>query len=732
MKKILFVTVFVLLVSAHPGLLPAQNLELDYSTYLGGDDIEYGNAITVDPAGCAYVAGTTNSDDFPTANPYQGDHYSDAAFVTKFSTGGSSLIFSTYLGGSSSYAYGYGIALDSILSVYVTGATGSRSFPTLNPYQSSHAGGNDNVFVTKFSSTGSELIYSTYLGGAGNYEEPYQIVVDSAQRAYVCGNTTSQNFPTVNPYQASYAGGGSPEIIGDAFITKFSSSGSSLLYSTYLGGDNGDRSWDIVLGSGNYLYFAGRSSSDDFPTLNPYQASRAWDIDGIVGKLSSSGSELIYSTYLGGDHHDIARGVALDSAQCAYVTGDTFSDDFPTVNPYQASREGNTYDVFVSKFSTSGSLILYSTYLGGSEDDQGRGIAVGRGDFAYITGDTSSTDFPPVNAYQSSFAGGNNDAFVSKLCCRGRFLLYSTYLGGSNSDGGSRIFVDLQDNVYVIGTTQSTNFPLKNPYQSTPDESWGNVFVTKLGYTPPYLVLENGDYNGDGTDDTAIFRPASGLWAVRGITRLYFGASGDTPVSGDYDGNSTTDFGVYRENTGLWAVRGITRLYFAATDNVPVPGDYNGDGICAAAIFQKNIGLWRINNLTLVYFGASVDIPAPGDYNGDDTTDIALYRGTSGLWALRGISRIYFGQRSDQVAPGDYSGSGTWLPAIFRPASGLWAIRGVTRSYFGSCEDRPVPADYDGAGSDNIAIFRCRLGLWVAKDITRVYYGSESDTPVTR
>jgi len=727
MKRFLL---YAILTAVFPCL--AFGLELDYSTYLGGDDIEYGNGITVDPNGCAYVVGTTDSDDFPTINPYQDDHYSDAAFVTKFSTCGSLLIFSTYLGGSSSHAYGYGIAVDSILSVYVTGATGSGSFPTLNPYQSSHAGGNDNIFVTKFSSTGSELIYSTYLGGAGNHEEPYQIVVDSAQCAYVGGNTISQNFPTLNPYQASYAGGGSPEIIGDAFLTKFSSSGSSLVYSTYLGGDDGDRSRDIVLGSNNDLYFAGRSSSDDFPTVNPYQASRAWNIDCVVGKLSSSGSELIYSTYVGGDDHDTARGIALDPAGNAHLTGDTFSDDFPTENPYQASRVGNTYDAFICKLSASGSLLLYSTYLGGSEDDQGNGIVVGRGDFAYITGDTSSTDFPVVNAYQTNYGGDNSDAFVSKLCCRGRFLLYSSYLGGNDSDEASRIAVDLQDNVYVIGTTQSTNFPLSNPYQTTPDENWGNAFVSKLGHTPPLLVLENGDYDGDGTDDVAIFRSSMGLWAVRGLTRLYYGGANDTPVCGDYDGDTTTDIGIYRDTSGLWAVKDITRIYFAPDDNFPVPGDYNGDGCCDAAIFRNNNGFWKLPGLTMFYFGSSIDVAAPADYDGDSTTDVAVYRGTTGLWAARGISRLYFGQRSDQAIPGEYGGDGTALPAIFRPATGLWAIRGLTRAYFGSCEDRPVPADYSGSGSDNIAIFRPLQGLWVAKDITRVYFGSDNDIPVTR
>jgi len=298
MKKVIFLASLSFAVWLFPSLVFGLTMQLDYSTYLGGTNVEYGNAITVDSNNCAYVIGRTDSTDFPTENPYQGDR-DDAVFITKFSETGSSLIFSTYLAGGSSTAYGYGVAVDSTFNVYVTEATGSGSFPTVNPYQSTHGGGNDSIFVSKFSSTGSELLYSTYLGGSGNYEEPYQIVVDSNNSAYVTGNTTSTDFPVANPYQATYGGGGSPEIIGDVFVSKFSSSGSELIYSTYLGGSDGDGGRDMALGLDNSVYVAGRSSSDNFPTSNPYQASRNWNIDGIVSKLSSSGSELIYSTYLG-------------------------------------------------------------------------------------------------------------------------------------------------------------------------------------------------------------------------------------------------------------------------------------------------------------------------------------------------------------------------------------------------------------------------------------------------
>jgi len=250
--------------------------------------------------------------------------------------------------------------------------------------------------------------------------------------------------------------------------------------------------------------------------------------------------------------------------------------------------------------------------------------------------------------------------------------------------------------------------------------------------TPEYLVLESGDYNGDGTSDIAIFRPETGLWAVRGVTRAYFGSTFDLPVSGDYDGNGTTEVGVFRRSSGLWGIKNVTRIYFGSFSDIAVPGDYDGDGCCEAGIFRESSGLWAIRNLTRTYFGTIDDRPVPGDYDGDGNKDIGLFRGSSGLWALKNISRIYFGSSSDKIVPGDYDGGGTWKAGVFRPSSGRWAIRGLTRMYFGSVSDQPVPADYDGNSTDDVGVFREDLGLWAVKGITRIYYGTLGDLPVTR
>ena len=246
--------------------------------------------------------------------------------------------------------------------------------------------------------------------------------------------------------------------------------------------------------------------------------------------------------------------------------------------------------------------------------------------------------------------------------------------------------------------------------------------------SPPWI----NDYDGDGTSDIGIFRGSSGLWAIRGVTRAYFGGLSDTVAPGDYDGDGTTELGIFRPASGLWALRGVTRTYFGVSSDQPLPGDYDGDGTADVGIFRAGAGMWAIRGVTRVYFGRSSDTPAPGYYDGSARKGIGIFRGSSGLWAIRGVTRAYFGSSSDTVVPGDYNGDGTWEAGIFRPSSGLWAIRGVTRSYFESVSDQPVPADYSGDSMDKIGVFRDDSGLWAVQGSTRVYFGSSADTPVTR
>jgi len=736
MKKLMVTMSVIITVGAVTALVSGQTLNLDYSTYLGGSGSgDAGFGISVGSDGKAYVTGWTWSADFPTANPCQALYGGNRdAFVTAITSSGSAILYSTYLGGSE-IEWGCGIGVRSNGEAYVTGETRSPNFPTANPYQAGKLGGvgDTDGFVSRLDSSGSALLYSTYLGG-GRGDMGFGISVGSDGKAYVTGYTYSKDFPTKNPYQS---GAGQILSYSDAFVTAFSSTGSALSYSTYLGGNESDSGRGISLRSDGGVYITGDTHSLDFPTVNPYQAGYAggyWD--GFVSRLDPSGSTLIYSTYLGGSNYDYGRGISLGSLGEAYVTGYTdSSSDFPIVNPYQAGYAGGAYDIFVSRLNPGGAGLIYSTYLGGSGEEQGLGICVGSEGDAYVTGYTESVDFPTENPYQASTGDFlvDEDGFVSRLGSSGSDLVYSTYLGGLGSDWGCGISIGSNGGAYVTGFTSSADFPTANPYQASHASS-SNVFVSKLRYgqppssSPPWIY----DYNGDGTSDIAIFRSGSGLWAVRGVTRVYFGGSSDDTAPGDYNGDGTIDIGIFRPSSGLWAIRNVTRAYFGDGSDLPQSGDYNGDGTRDIGVFRGSSGLWAVRGVTRVYFGTAGDTPVPGYYAGTATRQIALFRGSSGLWAQRGVSRIYFGGPSDDTVPGDYNGDGTWEAGIFRPASGLWAIRGVTRAYFGSSSDDPVPADYDGDGADDIGIFRPSSGLWAAKGITRGYFGSVSDLPATR
>ncbi len=263
---------------------------------------------------------------------------------------------------------------------------------------------------------------------------------------------------------------------------------------------------------------------------------------------------------------------------------------------------------------------------------------------------------------------------------------------------------------------------------------WAEIAGVEIELQPDSMnpAIVSGDYDGDGLSDIAIFSPFSGLWAIRGISRLYFGGEGDELIPADYDGDGSADPGIFRGGSGLWAIKGVTRTYFGTFADIPIPGDYDGDGTADIGIYRNVSSLWAIRSLTRAYFGGRYDQPVPGDYDGDGLWEPSIFRPSSGLWALRAISRLYFGASSDRLIPGDYDGAGFRSIAIFRESIGLWAIKGVTRCYYGSAGDLPVPADYDGTGMDMIGIFRRSSGLWAIRGVTRAYFGGINDLPITR
>ena len=288
--------------------------------------------------------------------------------------------------------------------------------------------------------------------------------------------------------------------------------------------------------------------------------------------------------------------------------------------------------------------------------------------------------------------------------------------------------------------TARLSTPTPDPAQPTPTAGLSTPtpdpgYPTPTAGPPiptPFRIMESGDYNGDGTSDIAIFRPRTGLWAIRDISRLYFGPSSALTVPGDYNGNGTTDVAVFIPQSGLWAARDLSLVYYGSLTDIPIPGDYDGDGTVDVGIFRRESGLWAVRSQTRVYYGSSTDSPVPGDWNGDGTANVGIFRQSSGLWAIRDISRVYYGTYGDRVIPGDYNGDGACDFGIYRGSAGLWVIRGISRVYYGNLIDQPVPADYTGDGMADYGLFRETSGLWAVKNITRTYYGGVGDIPVTR
>ena len=464
---------------------------LVYSTYLGGGNDDRSMSITVDNSGCAYATGSTASSDFPMQNPYDGSYNGGDidVFVTKLSAPGDALLYSTYLGGSDDdYSSINGIAVDNAGCAYLTGTTLSSDFPTQNPYDDSYNGDYEDAFVVKLSASGSELAYSTYLGGVW-MDWGLGIAVDTAGCAYLTGRTNSySDFPTQNPYDSSANG------MEDAFVLKLSASGSVLVYGTYLGGDDYDEGFAIAVDNAGCAYLVGMTWSSDFPTRNPYDSSYNGGYhDAFVVKLSASGSALVYSTYLGSSGFDYGLDIAVDTAGCAYLTGWTTSSDFPIQNPYDGSFNGGYHDAFIAKLSASGNALMYSTYLGGGGDDEGRGIAVDNDGCVYLTGKTTSADLPTPIPCGGSLRGPS-DGFAAKLSASGSALVYSTYLGGGGDDEGYGIAIDTVGCAYLTGWTVSTDFPIQNPYDGGFNGGTSDAFVTKLSRAPEYVC---GDANSD-------------------------------------------------------------------------------------------------------------------------------------------------------------------------------------------------------------------------------------------
>jgi Beta-propeller repeat/Abnormal spindle-like microcephaly-assoc'd, ASPM-SPD-2-Hydin len=492
---------------------------LEYSTYLGGSNIDSGNAIAVAQDKTAFIAGGTFSTDFPTSHPLQPNHggpddFSRDAFVAKLSADGSTLLYATYLGGKNEDVAN-GIAVDTFGNAYVIGTTLSPDFPVTPGSFNTECGGDgncgstlnpqhllvSNAFVTKLNAAGSALIYSGFLGEYENVKGQ-AIAVDTNQIAYVTGQTDPNGIPTVPivppdvpPPPFPITAGAAQPIIGgatDAFLSKISATGSTILYSTYIGGGDEDFGFGVAIDANANAYVTGLSYSPNFPvTGSALQSANGGAGDAFFTKINTGGGAFVYSTLLGGGGLDQGNGIAVDPNGNVYVAGESSSVGlFASPRPY-----GGNADAFVAKFNpslTGATSLLYFTYLGGSLADAAKGVAIDTGGNAYVTGSTVSADFPVVGAvFQPAYGGGNADAFVAELDPTGSTIVYSAFLGGSDTDSGYGIAVDSIGSAYVTGQTCSLDFPLTNPEQAS---SGGNcdAFISKVGVLNGITLNPNG------------------------------------------------------------------------------------------------------------------------------------------------------------------------------------------------------------------------------------------------
>ena len=655
-----------------------------YSTFLGGGSEDVISAIAVDTTDQATVVGWTRSTNFPTTpgafDPiYSGGWNGLDAFIARFSADGRSLVYASYLGDSGD-DMAMGIAVDAAGRATVSGTTSSVNFPTA-------AGAfdrilnNEDAFVTQFNADGTALVYSTFLGGDwqdwGN-----AIPLDDAGRATVAGYTSSNDFPTTpGAFDPSYNGD------SDIFIARLSADGSALSYSTYLGGSGSDWCRAITSDSAGRATLTGWTGSSDFPTTpGAFDPSHNGGGDVFVVRLNSAGSGLTYATFLGGGDWEVANAIAVDETGNAYVTGDTASSDLPTTaDAFDPSYNGGG-DSFVAKLNTTGSSLLFATFLGGHNYDRATGIAVDSTSQTVVVGHTSSSNFPTtVDAFDRSYNDigydAYNDAFIARLSTDGSDMTYGAFLGGASDDAASAVTVDSLGRANVVGTTYSVDFP-QTAGAVDRNTDGGDSFFFRLSLDtpcfsalrtsqPPVIDGDLGDWGAwqpfalsrdtaatiatqpTGSPPPSVADNSAELWAVWTATDLYFGIH-------------VLDDSIVNDSLQVWKDDEIELAFVGAYDGFTSGGDshqytFNPDGritdfgqanppIQAAAVTVP--GGWNVEVriphthllglYQLLYAGETItfDIGLHDDDDGGDWDSYMVRVGTGTSYQARGVLRL--------------------------------------------------------------------------------------------
>lgn len=535
---------------------------LNYSSYIGGSESDRGYSLCVDDKGSSYFTGSTSSVNLPIMNgpPNNTYHGSQDVFIVKMNPEGTDLVYSTYIGGRMDDE-SYDIAIYPNGGPVITGYTESHDFPTTNDaYQGINKGTPKDAFLLILGADGSTLRYSTYLGGTYS-ETGYGVYVDDTGHTYVTGYTTSFDFPTSQDANDTSQNGKQ-----DVFICKFNKTLTDLDFSTYIGGSEKDIAYDICSDESSFTYIAGYSMSEDFPvtsgsfdgTFNKNNETS----DSFVLKLAKDGSTIEYSTFIGGNHTDISYGITLDDDDCPIITGETLSSDFPvshgSFDTEFNGRHGRDSEAFVTKLEHDGSAIVFSTFVGGTIDDIGYDIATDDLGRIFIVGATKSPDFPVTEgAYEESKSGTNStsDVFITKLDGNGSSIVYSTFFGGSENDVARSLAIDGQSSVYFSGYTSSTDYPtLIQSFDSTYNLGRYDAFISKLDDTEPPIFISDNTKNETATG--ALFQfdvtiadnnGVSGAWVIFWYGNDSSSSTNSTLLLSDGDerfGNWTTDISV--------------------------------------------------------------------------------------------------------------------------------------------------------------------------------------------
>jgi hypothetical protein len=783
--------------SAYISKISADGTTLVYSTYLsGGGGYEQGTSIAVDSSGVAYLLGATASNDFPvTSDAFQklcqpgqnpgftptitpasqcnnfgnggGTEYTvngPVFFFAKLSANGSSLLYSSFLGGSGA-AYPVATALDSAGNWYLYGQTSVLLAKNIYPT----AGGSESVQFPGVSTGG------------------YQTV------------STANGYGTQSPTDIAIA----------AVLSKFSNDGHTLLYGTFLADETYGYNVfpsSLAVGANGIAFIGGTTPAAHFPTTTgavkaactavvtgaAYSCTSEDAFVAAIDTTKSGNASLLYSTRLGGSApsgyspssgsnipNQQALGLAADAANDVYVTGVTHDQTFPVpstgyqnaCNTFDSSNYLNCSTAFVVELNPTGSAILAGSFLSGPaayyESSAGYKVLVDNNNKVYLYGTSQDgyNSFPLVNPVQGY--SNNNEIYVAAMSSDLTKLLFATRIGNPSLNGGNvtpvnGLALGPHNTIYFAATTNDSNFAATPGTYTTALNSGteNHTFFGKIStLLQPVALGMQVDYQGEGKTDFTVWRPSTGYWYSndgQGRTQAApWGASTDLPVIGDFDGDGKSDLTVFRPSTGYWYITQssngevVAKQWGASTDT-PVAGDFDGDGKTDLAVFRPSTGYWYIvqssnDEVVAKQWGASTDTPVVGDFDGDGKSDVAVFRASTGYWYVvqsrnGEVVATKWGASTDIPVSGDFDGDGKTDIAVWRPSTGYWYIvqssnGEVIAKQWGENGDIPVARDYDGDGRTDIAVFRPSSGTWYVIEsssgkVLSEQWGASSDLPV--